>query len=327
MRSNRDHIECVGCRCGGSDHVVVDWLVIDGSALTFWNSAAGVCGVCHKCAVRRQARVHSASSIASVVVLLGVHADTSVIAAIIPGSSLYVNGVISVSAHILWSGDLWGYCLVGDSHWSDGSAGLGFGGGLTLVTFGSLAAGVVGVLFVSTIPWKVIVLWARVSALVLSSTSIQTFTCQLAAILPSVILMVDFAFVYTCSTSAIDEGVERVVGSNVGLATKAWVLDWVGIEDWAGGGASGESRRHGRGNVAIGYHAAWIVLIGDQSAGVRDLVELWASRSAAVEIVGDIITSTNFVTAILPALSLSVVHTLVHTESIGWSWSVASTDR
>lgn len=38
-------------------------------------------------------------------------------------------------------------------------------------------------------------------------------------------------------------------------------------------------------------------------------------RSAAVEIVGDIITSTNFVTAILPALSLSVVHTLVHTES------------
>lgn len=50
--------------------------------------------------------------------------------------------------------------MVGDSHWSDGSAGLGFGGGLTLVTFGSLAAGVVGVLFVSTIPWKVIVLWA-----------------------------------------------------------------------------------------------------------------------------------------------------------------------
>lgn len=50
--------------------------------------------------------------------------------------------------------------MVGDRHWSDGSAGLGFGGGLTLVTLSSLAAGVVGVLLVSTIPWQVIVLWA-----------------------------------------------------------------------------------------------------------------------------------------------------------------------
>lgn len=79
------------------------------------------------------------------------------------------------------------------------------------------------------------------------------------------------------TTSAVDESVERVVGPDVGLASEAWVLDWVGIKDWAGGGASGESRRHGWGNVAIGYHAAWIVLIGDQSAGVWDLVELWAS--------------------------------------------------
>lgn len=237
-----------------------------------------------------------------------------------------MDGVIGVTAHILWSGDLWGYCLVGDGHWSDGRTGLGFGGGLTLVTLGSLAAGVVGVLFVGTIPWQVIVLWASVSALVLSSTSIQTFTCQLAAILPSVILMVDFAFVHTCSTSAVDESVERVVGPNVGLASEAWVLDWVGIEDWAGGGASGESRRHGWGNVAIGYDAAWIVLIGDQSAGVWDLVELWASRSATVEIVCDIITGTDFVTAILPGLSLSVVHTFVHTESVDWGWSVASRD-
>lgn len=145
-----------------------------------------------------------------------------------------MDGVIGVTAHILWSGDLWGYCLVGDGHWSDGRTGLGFGGGLTLVTLGSLAAGVVGVLFVGTIPWQVIVLWASVSALVLSSTSIQTFTCQLAAILPSVILMVDFAFVHTCSTSAVDESVERVVGPDVGLASEAWVLDWVGIKDWAG---------------------------------------------------------------------------------------------
>lgn len=37
--------------------------------------------------------------------------------------------------------------------------------------------------------------------------------------------------------------------------------------------------------------------------------------SAAVEVVGDIITSTDLVTAILPALSLLVVHTLVHTET------------
>lgn len=79
------------------------------------------------------------------------------------------------------------------------------------------------------------------------------------------------------TTSAIDESVERVVGPDVGLASEAWVLDWVGIKDWAGGGASCESRWHGWGNVAIGYHAAWIVLIGDQSAGVWDLVELWAS--------------------------------------------------
>lgn len=50
--------------------------------------------------------------------------------------------------------------MVGDGHWSDGRTGLGFGGGLTLVTLGSLAAGVVGVLFVGTIPWQVIILWA-----------------------------------------------------------------------------------------------------------------------------------------------------------------------
>lgn len=50
--------------------------------------------------------------------------------------------------------------MVDDGHWYDGRTGLGFGGGLTLVTLGSLAAGVVGVLFVGTIPWQVIVLWA-----------------------------------------------------------------------------------------------------------------------------------------------------------------------
>lgn len=50
--------------------------------------------------------------------------------------------------------------MVGDSHWFDGSTWLGFGGGLALVTLGSLAAGVVGVLFISTIPWQVIVLRA-----------------------------------------------------------------------------------------------------------------------------------------------------------------------
>lgn len=50
---------------------------------------------------RRQTnRFTPVPSITSVVVLLGVQADTSVIAAIIPGSSLYVNGVIGVSAHI-----------------------------------------------------------------------------------------------------------------------------------------------------------------------------------------------------------------------------------
>lgn len=62
VRTNRDHIECVGCGCGGSNHVVVDGLVIDGSALTFWNPAAWVSGVGHKGAVRWQARVYSASA-------------------------------------------------------------------------------------------------------------------------------------------------------------------------------------------------------------------------------------------------------------------------
>lgn len=42
-------------------------------------------------------------SITSVVVLLGIHAHTSVIAAIVPGSSLYVDGVIGVTAHIWWT--------------------------------------------------------------------------------------------------------------------------------------------------------------------------------------------------------------------------------
>ena len=39
-------------------------------------------------------------SITSVIVLLGIHTDTSVIAAIIPGGSLYMYCIVGVTAHI-----------------------------------------------------------------------------------------------------------------------------------------------------------------------------------------------------------------------------------
>lgn len=59
----------------------------------------------------------------------------------------------------LWPGDLWWHSGVSDCHWFDGGAGLWFGCGLALITTGSLTAGVVGILFISAVPWQVVVLW------------------------------------------------------------------------------------------------------------------------------------------------------------------------
>lgn len=190
------------------------------------------------------------------------------------------------------------------------------GGGIVVeVTFSNGTTLVIGVVHFVALWWQVVVILTSVCTLVETLLSINTLTAVITSISPSVALVVDHSFVHTyisfaCSTKAY---IGILVRSGKGASHTCRNHN----RNWCGGDAQLWWEGWGRGGVpvTVGDQTTGILWIRHQTTGAWQVVEDLALVCTGDESLGRFLTATISVTAIRPGLTLSVVYSLVATET------------